>query len=465
MNLPGKRLLLGAAVAVAALGVGGIAYAASDDPAPEQGYVTIEDGATTPSPGTGSENGPQGNGTEGQAPAAAAPGATAPTARRRTVRVRARRSRRSPKPSRRSPSRPSRTRPRTHDNPRPIRPGPGSRKAPGAAQPPAQRGAGGGERGEALRPRCARVAGVWFEQSRGGRCGEAIGGAAGAGGFVGSAGACAVRGEAGRRRPGPTGGADARRAAGPRALPAGRCAGRRQDAGRPDAGRGDRRPVRPAAVHPGPGAGRHRRDPDLAAVGRGLRHRARPDLRQPRAGRRDQPRPGQGAVGVARGNGRAPGQHRRRQLPAARAVPGARDPEPDRVRGCLRVARGAAGPVPAEDHGRLPDPAGGAHHPAADELAPAARERRTHSGAWSAQLQEATEDVFVHNAVAEYVVRLVHATRVPQQYGINDLRRRTGVRRRARGPRWAWSPPAGRSRCCAAGTTCCRPTCTTWRTT
>jgi hypothetical protein len=39
-------------VAVAALGVGGIAYAATDDPAPEQGYVTIEDGATTPSPST-----------------------------------------------------------------------------------------------------------------------------------------------------------------------------------------------------------------------------------------------------------------------------------------------------------------------------------------------------------------------------------------------------------------------------
>lgn len=52
MNLPGKRILLGTAVAAAALGVGGIAYAAGNDPAPEQGYVTIEDGATTPSPGT-----------------------------------------------------------------------------------------------------------------------------------------------------------------------------------------------------------------------------------------------------------------------------------------------------------------------------------------------------------------------------------------------------------------------------
>ncbi|TDD18818.1 hypothetical protein E1218_25215 [Kribbella turkmenica] len=55
MNIPGKRLILGTAVAVAALGVGGIAYATTSDPAPEQGYVTVEDGATTPSPGTPSE--------------------------------------------------------------------------------------------------------------------------------------------------------------------------------------------------------------------------------------------------------------------------------------------------------------------------------------------------------------------------------------------------------------------------
>ena len=39
----------------------------------------------------------------------------------------------------------------------------------------------------------------------------------------------------------------------------------------------------------------------------GLRHRVGPGLRQHRAGRRDQPRPGQGAVGAARGDGRAPG--------------------------------------------------------------------------------------------------------------------------------------------------------------
>jgi hypothetical protein len=65
MNLPGKRLILGGVIAVAALGVGGVAYAANDDPAPEQGYVTVEDGATTPSPGTGSqENGIGRNGAD-----------------------------------------------------------------------------------------------------------------------------------------------------------------------------------------------------------------------------------------------------------------------------------------------------------------------------------------------------------------------------------------------------------------
>ncbi|MFC6160638.1 hypothetical protein [Kribbella jiaozuonensis] len=45
-----KKLILGAAIVVAALGAGGMAYAATNDPAPEQGYVTVDDGATTPSP-------------------------------------------------------------------------------------------------------------------------------------------------------------------------------------------------------------------------------------------------------------------------------------------------------------------------------------------------------------------------------------------------------------------------------
>jgi hypothetical protein len=62
MNLPGKRVLLGTAVAAAALGVGGFAYAAGNDSSPDQGYVTIEDDAATPSPGTPSTGAQQGEG-------------------------------------------------------------------------------------------------------------------------------------------------------------------------------------------------------------------------------------------------------------------------------------------------------------------------------------------------------------------------------------------------------------------
>ena len=66
MKLPVKRLVLGSAVAVAALGAGGIAYAAGNDPAPEQGYVTVEDGDTTPSPSQSSQDCPEKNGRGGQ---------------------------------------------------------------------------------------------------------------------------------------------------------------------------------------------------------------------------------------------------------------------------------------------------------------------------------------------------------------------------------------------------------------
>jgi hypothetical protein len=46
-----KRLILGAAIVVAAFGAGGVAYAATDDPAPEQGYVTVEDDCPAKSSG------------------------------------------------------------------------------------------------------------------------------------------------------------------------------------------------------------------------------------------------------------------------------------------------------------------------------------------------------------------------------------------------------------------------------
>ncbi len=68
MNIPGKRLILGTAVVVAALGAGGVAYAANNDPAPQQPYVTVEDGATTPSPDTGRPDCPEKNGGNPESP-------------------------------------------------------------------------------------------------------------------------------------------------------------------------------------------------------------------------------------------------------------------------------------------------------------------------------------------------------------------------------------------------------------
>src|SRR3546814_11595278 len=65
-----------------------------------------------------------------------------------------------------------------------------------------------------------------------------------------------------------------------------------------------------------------------------------------RSGRRNQPRAGQGAVGAARGNGRAPGHRRPTDLSVAGAVPGDGDTEPDRTGRHLPVAGSAARPFP-----------------------------------------------------------------------------------------------------------------------
>ena len=99
---------------------------------------------------------------------------------------------------------------------------------------------------------------------------------------------------------------------------------------------------------------RHRRHPDLQGQPGELRRRARPGLRQLRARRRDQPRAGQGAGRDARADGGEAGLHRRHHLPGAAAVHRDRHPEPDRVRGRLPAARGAARPLPAQGRRALP---------------------------------------------------------------------------------------------------------------
>ena len=51
-------------------------------------------------------------------------------------------------------------------------------------------------------------------------------------------------------------------------------------------------------------------------------------------------------------------------------------------------------------------------------------------------------NVFVHHALVDYVVRVVIATRRPEQFGMPDAKAVDRLRRRRRAPRWASSPAA-----------------------
>ena len=114
------------------------------------------------------------------------------------------------------------------------------------------------------------------------------------------------------------------------------------------------------------------------------------------------------------------GQPRRPHLPPARAVPRPRDAEPDRVRGRLPAARGAARPVPHEGAGHLPLARRGAGDRPPHGLAPAARRAGPQLGR-PAAAAGVTSDIFVHHAVADYAVRLVLATRDPAAFGVPSI--------------------------------------------
>ena len=108
-------------------------------------------------------------------------------------------------------------------------------------------------------------------------------------------------------------------------------------------------------VHARPPADRRHRPVDLEPADAGVRVPAGPDLRERRPRRRDQPRAAEGAVRAARGDGRAPGDRRRRDAAAAGPVPPDRDREPDRAGRHVPAARGAARPFPAAHLARLSD--------------------------------------------------------------------------------------------------------------
>ena len=106
-------------------------------------------------------------------------------------------------------------------------------------------------------------------------------------------------------------------------------------------------------VHARSAAERRHRALDLQPEASRVRVPAGADLRQRRPRRRDQPRDAEDAGRTPRGDGRAAGHDRRADPEAAEPVSPARDGEPDRVRGHVPAARGAARPVLPEDLARL----------------------------------------------------------------------------------------------------------------
>lgn len=81
-----------------------------------------------------------------------------------------------------------------------------------------------------------------------------------------------------------------------------------------------------------------------------------------------------------------------------------------------------------------------------------------------AALQSMADQVSVHQLVADYVVRLVMATRSPPTTAWPTWRR-TLRSASAPGPLSAWSPRGAAWRCCGAATTCSPTTSATWRWT
>ena len=178
------------------------------------------------------------------------------------------------------------------------------------------------------------------------------------------------------------------------------------------------------------------------------------DLRQRRRGRRDQPRLAQdpvGAAGVAWRRARSPSTARPTTLPSA--VHGDRHPEPDRDGGHLPAARGPARPL----HGARLDglPLGRAPSWRCSTATAASRRWTTLSPVTDAAtrcpaLIEAVRRVYTSDAVKQYVVDLVAATR------------RSPALRLGASPRATPAPAAGRPgprRARRAATTCCPTTC------
>ena len=149
---------------------------------------------------------------------------------------------------------------------------------------------------------------------------------------------------------------------------------------------------------------------------------------------------------------------------AAGAVPRARHRQPDRVRGHLPAARGAAGPVPAAGELRLPDRRRGVRRRRRAGWPGAARRSSSTAitdAAGLLAMQEAVEGVVVDESVGRYCVALAAATREhPDVLTGSSPRGSLGLVLAARGVRAAARPRLRRcprtsrrspARCCRTG--------------
>jgi hypothetical protein len=177
--------------------------------------------------------------------------------------------------------------------------------------------------------------------------------------------------------------------------------------------------------------------PCYDAATREFRRAPRPGVHQPAARRRDQPRVRQDAVGAARGD--AGGQvtiEGEASRSARRSC--ARDAEPDRDRGHLSAARGAARPLPAQDARRLPERS----RRRRDVSARHADQARRRPATWPASqaLSTSRRCSSCRRTVARLVVSMTRCATTPCA---SDARR-------ARGPASRWAPArAAASRWCA----------------
>ena len=141
-------------------------------------------------------------------------------------------------------------------------------------------------------------------------------------------------------------------------------AGPGEDAARPLARGPDVAELQPRAVHAGPHAERHHGHGDFAGDGSAgaarVRVCERADLREHRARRRNQPHPAEDPGRAAPGDAGAEGQRGQTQLRPRETVLRPRDAKPDRARGHVSAARGAARPVHVSHQCRLPERGGGA---------------------------------------------------------------------------------------------------------